>query len=200
MDSVQALLFDMDGVLVDSFDSWWQSLNSVLTSQGEEKISRKEFRDIYWGHDLRDILREMNIDMTIGPFCNTVYTGYTQAISLIPGTKETLQSLSSYKKGIITNTPEDCTREILKEFDIDQYFISVATADEVEQGKPDPALVYKGCAKLHMVPEDVLVVGDTQLDIQAGRAAGCITVGIGVEGDFTITDITELIDIVESLQ
>jgi HAD superfamily hydrolase (TIGR01549 family) len=192
MVSVQGILFDMDGVLVDSFDSWWQALNSVVTSQGEDKVSRKTFREKYWGRDLRDILREMDISMTIGPFCNTVYTGYTSNITLIPGTRETLQELMHYKKGIITNTPEDCTQAILKEFDIDSYFISVVTADEVTRGKPDPAIVYRGCSKLGEDPKHVMVVGDTVLDIQAGRAAGCITVGMGIEGDFSITEITEL--------
>jgi beta-phosphoglucomutase-like phosphatase (HAD superfamily) len=195
MVSVQAILFDMDGVLVDSFESWWQALNSVITSQGEEKVSREEFREKYWGHDLRDILADMGIDMTIGPFCNSIYTGYTPSITLIPGTKETLQALTQYQKGIITNTPEDCTHAILKEFDIDHFFVSVVTADEVEQGKPDPAIVYKGCSKLAVDPENVLVVGDTDFDIQAGRAAGCTTVGIGVEGDFSLTEITELTNI-----
>ncbi|MCK5636548.1 MAG: HAD family hydrolase, partial [Thermoplasmatales archaeon] len=49
----EAILFDMDGVLVDSLDSWWASLNESLTKYGQAEITRDEFINKYWGHDLQ---------------------------------------------------------------------------------------------------------------------------------------------------
>lgn len=196
---IKAVLFDMDGVLVDSFDSWFKALNSVLSSQ-DKKVSKKEFREKYWGKDLRDILQEMGIDMTIGPFCNSVYTGHTDAIRIFSDTKKTLEELSAYKKGIITNTPEACTRQILKGFEIEKYFEAIVTADEVEHGKPDPDIVFKVCEKLQVAPAEVVLVGDTILDVKAGKSAGCTVVGVDVEADYTIDKLIELVDIVEGLK
>ena len=111
-----AILFDMDGVLVDSLDAWWSSLNSSLKAFNYEPISREKFIERYWGHDLYDNLKTMNIPLEVGNFCNNVYRDSIDFVKLYPETKETLQKLDKYRKTIITNTPKDCAVRILKKF------------------------------------------------------------------------------------
>ena len=188
----RAILFDMDGVLVDSLDAWWISLNKSLEAYNYEPISREKFIEKYWGHDLYDNLKTMEIPMEIGNFCNNVYGENINLIKIYTKTKYTLEKLTSYKKSIITNTPKDCAIQILKKFDIQKHFEFVLTSDDVAMAKPDPEIVLKSCEMLDVKPSEVILVGDTDSDVKAGRAAGCIVVGINVKADYTIKDISEL--------
>ena len=69
-------------------------------------------------------------------------------IRIYPDTKSTLKQLASYKKAIITNTPTDCARQILRKFEIEQYFEAIITSDDVVKAKPDPEIVFKACERL----------------------------------------------------
>jgi len=102
-----------------------------------------------------------------------------------------------YKKAIITNTPRDCAKQILKKFDIETCFSHLITSDDVRKAKPDPEIIFKACERLDVSPETVLLVGDTENDVKAGKAAGCTVVGIDIDADYTIKKLSELTEIVE---
>lgn len=191
-----AILFDMDGVLVDSLDSWLSSLNTALRFFNYREITREEFIKKYWGHDLYDNLERMGLSYEIGSFCNSAYCDYLDEVEIYPDTRDTLEKLSRYKKGVITNTPKVCAHEILKEFDIGRYFEIVITSDEVVKGKPDPEIVLRGCEFLGVKPENVILVGDTNSDVKAGGAAGCTVIGLNVEADYTVKNLSELTELI----
>jgi len=193
----KAILFDMDGVLVDSIDSWLLSLNSALEAFNHKKISMEEFVKKYWGHDLYDNLRKMNLPLKVAPFCNNVYSNNTDKIKIFSETKPTLEKLGKYKKAIITNTPKDCAVKILKQFNIEKFFEFVMTSDDVSMGKPNPEIVLKACKRFKVEPKDVLLIGDTDNDVKAGKSAGCIVIGVNVEADYTIKNISELYSLLE---
>lgn len=192
-----AILFDMDGVLIDSLDSWWSSLNTALQAFKYDEISKEEFLRKYWGHDLFDNLKTMNIPCEVGNFCNNVYGDHVGDIKIYPDTKSTLEKLKNYKKSIITNTPKDCTLQILKKFQIEKYFNFVLTSSDVKKAKPDPEIVFISCEKLNVKPENTVLVGDTDSDVKSGRAAGCKVIGINVEADYTIQNISEINRIIQ---
>jgi len=190
--SPSAILFDMDGVLIDSLDSWWHALNEALKKFKHQEITRDEFITTYWGHDLKENLRRLNLSPEVAPFCNITYGNYIEYIRIYPDTKPTLQRLTSYKKIIITNTPMDCARQILNRFQITKYFETIITSDDVKKAKPDPEIVYKACERLGVHPSTVLLIGDTDSDVKAGKAAGCTVVGLKVNADITIQRLAEL--------
>jgi HAD superfamily hydrolase (TIGR01509 family) len=187
-----AILYDMDGVLVDSLDSWWKALNSALKRFKHQEITRDEFMKTYWGHDLKANLKRLKLNPEVAQFCNITYGNHLDYIHIYPDTKTTLQKLSPYKKAIITNTPTDCARQILKKFDIEPYFQEIITSDDVKKAKPDPEIVYKACEKLRVDPKTVILIGDTLSDVKAGQAAGCIVVGLNTPADITIQNLSEL--------
>jgi len=193
----EAILFDMDGVIVNSFDSWWNALNYSLKHFNQQEISKKDFLEKYWGHDLFDNLERMNLSLEVGKFCNKIYYKYTDKVHLYSKVKETLERLNNYKKSIITNTPRDCTLQILKNNDIEKYFNYVITSSEVSKGKPSPEIVYSACNKMDVKAENTVLIGDTDSDMKAGRAAGCVVVGVKIDGDYKIQSISDIIDIVE---
>jgi pyrophosphatase PpaX len=192
-----AILFDMDGVLVDSLDSWWISLNTALKKYNHKELSKEEFLSKYWGHDLYDNIKKMNLPLEVGRFCNIIYGKNINKIKIYVETKDTLKKLNSYKKAIITNTPKDCAVQILKRFNIEKYFEFVMTSDDVKMAKPNPEIVIKSCKKLRLKPENVVLVGDTDSDVKAGRDAGCKVIGINIDADYTIKNISELTKIID---
>lgn len=192
-----ALLFDMDGVLVDSLDSWWKALNDALKAYDYDEITREEFIETYWGHDLRTNLEKMGLNPKVVTFCNNVYGDHVDSIKIYPGTKKTLEYLNGFKKAIITNTPSSCADQILKKVGIKNFFDTVVTSDMVNMGKPNPEIVFKACSLLDVESDKCVLVGDTQSDVEAGRKAGCTVVGIRTKADFKINNISGLLDILE---
>jgi len=192
----KAILFDLDGVLVDSFDAWFAALNDALKLYNHKEVKREEFIDRYWGHDLFDNIKELNLTFEVGEACNNFYKNHIEKIKIFPKTKETLLKLNNYRKGLITNTPKDSTVNVLKQFDIYRYFDLVLTSNDVKRSKPDPEIIIKSCKHLKLNPEEVILVGDTKSDVGAGRAAGCKVIGIDIDADYRIKDISELTSLI----
>jgi HAD superfamily hydrolase (TIGR01509 family) len=187
-----AILFDMDGVLVDSLDAWWKALNNALQRFKHEEITRDEFIQTYWGHDLKANLKRLHLNPEVAQFCNITYGNHLDYITIYPDTKNALKSLGTYKKAIITNTPSDCTRQILQKFGIEQYFEAIITSDDVVRSKPDPEIVFKACERLGVDVTTVLLIGDTESDVKAGKAAGCTVIGLNIPADITIQRLSDL--------
>ena len=187
-----ALLFDMDGVLIDSLDSWWHALNDALKMCKHQEITRDEFIRTYWGRDLRWNLKQLHLNPEVATFCTVTYGDHLNDIHIYPDTKDTLEKLTSYKKAVITNTPTDCARQILEKFNISDFFESIVTSDDVKKAKPDPEIVFKACEKLAVEPKTVVLIGDTDSDVKAGKAAGCTVIGLRINADITIQRLAEL--------
>jgi HAD superfamily hydrolase (TIGR01509 family) len=191
-----AILFDMDGVLVNSLDSWWISLNDALKTFNYEEVNKNEFIKKYWGNDFYDNIKTMGLNQEVGIFCKNNYGKHVDLVKIYPETEDTLQKLIKYRKGIITNTPKECTYKILNKFNIEHYFNTVVTTDDVIRGKPDPEIILRACNIMKVDPKTTILVGDTENDMKAGRAAGCIIIGINIEADFKIQNLSELTNII----
>ncbi len=187
-----AILFDMDGVLVDSLDAWWNALNNALKRFKHQEITREEFIRTYWGHDLKANLKRLHLNPDVAQFCNITYGNHLDFVKIYPDTQSTLNALTSYKKAVITNTPTDCARQILEKFHIQQYFDTIVTSDDVIRSKPDPEIVFKACERLGVDVKTVLLIGDTESDVKAGRAAGCTVVGLSIPADITVQRLAEI--------
>lgn len=200
MRSPDALLFDMDGVLIDSFHAWLRALNAALRRFDHEPLSEETFRDAYWGHDLYENLRRLDIDDEVGTFCLAVFDDYVDAIELFPATRDVLQQLEGYPMALVTNTPRGCVDSILTYFDLDGFFDVIVTADDVEHGKPDPEMLLQACTQLTVAPADTVFVGDTESDVKAGQAAGCTVIGVQVDADEIIEGIGGLPPLLKAKQ
>lgn len=184
-------LFDMDGVLVDSKEAWYRSFQEI------GNISREEFEDRFWGRDLQENMDELGADRKT--FCDSVLVRYVEDVDPFPEAREVLSSLKG-KKALITNTTSHCTAHILQSNKLDGYFDAIITSDEVENGKPDPALIYRAMEALDASPADTVVIGDSVQDMVAGGKAGCLTIGVGVQGDYTVSNIKEILEIAQKLE
>jgi len=191
-----AILFDLDGVLVDSFDAWLASLNDSFTILKRKEISREEFLEIYWGYDLYSNIKRMNLPENVGELCNKKYEEHIEKVKIIPNAKQVLEKLKDYKKAIITNTPRSSAIKVLKKFYIYKEFDFVLTSDDVRIAKPDPEIVLKSCRKLKIDPRKALLIGDTESDVNAGKAAGCKVIGINIDADYKVENISEIVKLI----
>lgn len=195
--SPKALLFDLDGVLINSVDSWWHSLNEAFQHYGHLPLTKQAFIQQYWGHDLKDILPNQNMDLGIATFCSTIYHNYLHTITIYKDTIPTLQQLTTIPKAIITNTPSTCTHPILDHFNLTSYFHTIVCSDDVTKAKPDPALIIEACHRLQLHPKETVMIGDTKSDIQAAKAAGCPIIGKNIQGNSTITTLSEILSLIK---
>ncbi|MDH4322086.1 MAG: HAD family hydrolase [Desulfobulbaceae bacterium] len=188
-----AILFDMDGVLVNTFAAWYESFVDLFAKVYGQPLPLEVFRQRFWGRDLRDIFSELGLDLSITDFCGGYFAKHTDKMDIFADTRATLAALSPYRKAVITNTPAACAKLILRDLGIRKYFDQIITGDDVAVGKPDPAIVLRGCKLLGCSPAQAVVVGDHRVDIEAGRQAGCKVIGVGIDGDYRIENLSELL-------
>lgn len=194
---IEAILFDLDGVLIDSFESWYQAFAKMLKAYGKDEMSRETFRETYWGPGLSHNLATLQLDETAADYCTREQIKLIGLIALFPAAKEVLRRTKEdykLKVGLVTNTPRANVNKIFEHFQLTNHFDAILTGDDVTLGKPDAEIVLKACERLMVQPEHAVLVGDTKTDYQAGKAAGCFVVGVGANsaGDVRIEELEEL--------
>lgn len=196
----RAVLFDMDGVLIDSASLWQKSFKNTIKKFGSGNLTKKDFMKKYWGKSVDDAIfslsgefrnQKLNEDAAI--FCKKQFSELSKKSRLFPGTKQTLAIVKKkFKTGLVTNTPRHDVFQILKRLGIEKYFDVVISIDDVKKGKPDPEPVKKACKVLRTVPKKSIFIGDTNSDLEAGRGAGCKVIGFRIDADERIEKISEL--------
>lgn len=201
---IEAVLFDLDGVIINSFESWYQAFNAMLKTYRREEMSREEFNAKCWGPDLKHNLNALNLDEEAGKYCINEQLNLIELIELFPGAKEVLSRIREdykLKVGLVTNTPKKNVHGILEHFHLFNHFDVIVTGDDVKKGKPDAEMVIEACEKLKVKPENVILVGDTESDFMAGKSAGCSVIGVGAKsaGDSHIENLYELLSVLDGL-
>jgi pyrophosphatase PpaX len=199
---IDAILFDLDGVLINSFESWYQAFTVMLRAYGKEEMSREEFTEKCWGPDLKHNLDALNLDDEAGKYCINEQLNLIELIELFPGVREVLHRIKGeykLKVGLVTNTPKKNVYRILEHFHLSNYFDVILTGNDVRRGKPDAEIVITACERLNVKPEHTILVGDTEIDFQAGKAAGCLVIGVGAKstGDVHIEKLDELFSVLD---
>jgi HAD superfamily hydrolase (TIGR01549 family) len=177
--SPKAILFDMDGVLIDSQDAWWKAVNDALSYSHHQTITKQDFIDNLWGNDFEQSLSYLGVNKNVFLVCDTWPKVYLNHVRLMDDAVSTLTSLHhSFKLAVITNTERFITKQVLSEFQLSSFFKEVICADDVKKGKPAPDMIYKACDLLHTKISDVVVIGDTKNDYFACQQAGCHMIGM----------------------
>jgi len=192
-----AILFDMDGVLVDTESLWFTAFNASLKQYNYPLVTKQQFSELFWGKDLSDSIESINVSKDVLPACNEYYLKHLHKVRLFPTALTVLSELNTYKKAIITNTPKTITMQIVETLHLTHYFDTIVTVDDVAKGKPAPDVVYEACKQLSVIPSDTVLIGDTINDVTAGKTAGCTVIGLNVKADFTIQSLHELSSILK---
>jgi HAD superfamily hydrolase (TIGR01509 family) len=173
-----ALLFDLDGTLVDTLDSIVHSMNAAGRELGVvPPFSADELRPMI-GTPVQRQLRELR--RIEGPladhFTDRYYSYFTRrvdgGIPLYPGVRETFPALSGRPITTMSTRRRTEAEHMLRVTGLVSYFRTVVGGDQVSRPKPAPDLPRLGARSLGLPPNRCVVIGDSPVDIAAGRAAG----------------------------
>jgi len=205
---LRAVLFDLDGTLLDTFEFIYGAFEHAFGLYGIESFDRDQIAG-YMGGPLEQVYTEM------APGCDaialteahrTFQSENIRLVSLFPHTVEVLDELKmrNLKIAAITTRSLRTSVKSLEATGISHYFDLILSAEDVTKHKPDPEPILKALEFLQVKPEETIMVGDTTADILAGKNAGIKTVaalyGFGGERllelspDFAIRELIELIN------
>ncbi len=182
----RAVLFDLDGVLVDTFDAWVAVLDECRARRGLPPLGPGPVRAT-WGQGILADCESFFPGEDPGLLAREYDRGFERhldRVRLREGTREVLAALegAGIPAAVVTNSPRALTERILRGLGVAGRFAALACGDEVERGKPDPAVVHLALARLGTGPEGAVLVGDTDLDVAAGHGARIPVVGFGIHG------------------
>lgn len=185
INNVEAVLFDLDGTLVDTAPDLACALNAVLQQQQLEALPYSVIRPIV--SNGADALIKFGFgselpDEQYQTIKSNFIRYYQQNIAaqsiLFTGLEQALQHLEKAEIpwGIVTNKPEYLTRPLLKKMDLYQRAGCIVCGDQVNNPKPHPEPIYLACQQMGVLPSNAVYIGDAERDIRSGRLAGLKTI------------------------
>jgi len=179
-----ALLFDLDGTLMDTLEAIVVAMNSASDEMGVSPHFRDaELRPMI-GMPVQRQLEELR--GVTGPladaFTDAYYTHFARAVDrglrLYPGVAETLTSLAGRAVTTMSTRRRSQAERMLRVVGLRSFFREVVGGDQVARPKPNPDLPLLGARALGVPPNLCVAIGDSSVDILAGRAAGMKSVAV----------------------
>jgi phosphoglycolate phosphatase-like HAD superfamily hydrolase len=183
---IKALCFDVDGTLSDTDDLYAQKISGILPRFLFPNPEHAARRIIMWiespGNALLGFADTIGIDDEMVAFIDWLYRHRTNPLKkfmLVPGVDRMLTSLKGrYPMAIVSARDEKSTMRFLNQFDLVKYFDIVVTGLSAPYTKPYPHPILFAAQNMGVKPEECLMIGDTTVDMRAGKSAGAQTVGV----------------------
>jgi 2-phosphoglycolate phosphatase len=180
---VLAVLFDIDGTLLDTLGSIVAAMNDAIRDTGIRPFGLQELRPLIGTsvpHQL-EVLRGRT-GPSADAFTDRYYDAFMrrmeESIVLYPGVAETFPVLRGVRIGTASTRRAREARRMLELAGLLPAFDSVVGGDQVSRPKPNPDLPLHGARSLGVSPDACALVGDSPVDVRAGKAAGMRTVAV----------------------
>lgn len=200
---IKAVLFDLDGVLVDMPDAHYEALNQALTLFGT-KINQDEHLNFFNGLPTRQKLLELEkqerLPLGLSQFINTIKQKYTKElipkycppdyakIMLLKVLKE-----KNLKLACCSNSVRETLDIMLCAAGLSDFFDFVIGNNEVQKPKPDPEMYLTSFAKLNLQPAECLIIEDAPHGIAAAEASGAQVIKVRGVQDVTLSLVQDFI-------
>ncbi len=178
------IIYDLDGTLVDTRQDIADAANFMLGQMGRETL----FQDVicrYVGRGLHELIKgclgvedPKEIERGAALYRSFYSTHLLDNSRLYPGALETIQRFQSRAQAVITNKPDPYSSHILRGLGVADYFMAIIAGDSGYPKKPDPAAVVAVMERAGVSAGQALLVGDSPIDVETGRRANVLTVGI----------------------
>ena len=182
--NTQAIIWDLDGTLVESAPDLATALNTLLNEQGQYGHPVDAVRPMIGGGVALLIergfkaagvtLNERRRDALVPRFMDIYRECCTQNTTLVPHARESLLNFynAGLLQGLCTNKPLEMTEHILHALDIIGFFGSIVAGDSTPEKKPHPLPLLTCLEQLEVHPEQAIMIGDSGADVGAARNAG----------------------------
>ncbi|MGZ5061059.1 MAG: phosphoglycolate phosphatase [Usitatibacter sp.] len=180
---IRAVILDLDGTLVDSAGEIGVALNETLAELGVRPMSLEAVKALI-GRGVRSLVERAlelqgavaDIDRAVKRF--EAHYGRTVAThaTLFPGVKDGLAALrdEGIELAVVTNKPRAFTDRLLRHLHIDGFFAAVVSGDDGIARKPAGDMLVHAARSMGAEPGEALMIGDSDTDVLAARAAGCL--------------------------
>ncbi len=183
---IKALCFDVDGTLSDTDDQYAQKVVDLLPRSLFRNPMQTARRLVMWveapGNALLGFADRIGIDDEMVAFIDWINRHRAHTLKkflLVPGVDEMLTRMKSlYPMAVVSARDEKSTLRFLNQFDLCKYFDVIVTGLSAPRTKPYPDPILLAAQKLGVHPAQCLMIGDTTVDIRAGKAAGAQTIGV----------------------
>lgn len=181
---MKLIIFDLDGTLIDSKKDIAQAANHTLELLGSPVLEEEIIYE-FVGEGVKRLLEKCLgrkdhdlLERAWQIFCEYYRHHLLDNTVLFPGVKEILDYLWFLDKIIISNKPDQFCSPVLNGLGILPYFRMILGGESLPHRKPDPAPVYLVIEKFALRPKQVMIVGDSGIDIECGKRAGIYTCGV----------------------
>lgn len=183
---IKALCFDVDGTLSDTDDMYARKVTPFLPRAIFSDPDQAARRMVMWvespGNALLGYADKVGLDDEMGvviDWFSRAQPNTTRKFLLIPGVDEMLTALKDrYPLSIVSARHEKSTLRFLEQYDLTRYFDAIITGLSAPRTKPFPDPIFMAAQKMGVQAGECLMVGDTTVDIRAGKSAGAQTVGV----------------------
>jgi len=186
---LKAVIFDMDGVIIDSEPTHMKLENATYKKLGIEVTGDEHYSFVgSTSHYMWEALKnKYKLNQTLEElieYDRSIYFEYLNSdeceITLIAGVKGLIEELyeNGIKLAIASSSPLNVIEAIAKKFQIEEYFEVFVTGDDVKRSKPEPDIFLFASEKLGVSPENCVVIEDSHNGVRAAKKAGMKCVGI----------------------
>jgi len=183
--AVRALIFDLDGTLIDSQRDLILSVNAMLHEMGREQLSEGTISG-YIGHGARQLVgqalgnnsTEAERERALKFFLAHYEEHKLDSTCAYPGVPEALADLAQYPMAILTNKPVRVSMGILEGLGLAKYFRAVYGGNSFETKKPDPLGAHTILREFAAAPAEAILIGDSEVDVQTARNAGTLAAAV----------------------
>jgi phosphoglycolate phosphatase len=191
LSSVRALIFDLDGTLIDSKQDLIHSVNAMLRELGRGELPAETISG-YIGHGAPQLVAramgngstEEQRQQALQFFLSYYEEHKMDTTCAYPGVPETLEKLATMPMAVLTNKPVRISVRILEAMGLSKYFQAIYGGNSFQTKKPDPLGATTILRELSAEPQEALLVGDSEVDVQTARNAGtfaaAVNYGFGV--------------------
>jgi len=182
---VKGVLLDLDGTVVDSREAYFEAARTAFAAVGQRVVDIKTMIEIpkrlEQDMPIDDLLRGIDVKRFREIYLRAYYQATAARTKPFPGIAETLGKLSKKAKLALTTRRSVSSKEVIAElarFDLARYFQNVVTSMDTKNPKPSPEALIKCSKQLDVKISDCIVVGDSIVDVRAGKNAGARTVAV----------------------
>lgn len=187
---VRAIVFDLDGTLIDSKDDLILSVNATLAELGRSALPNEQIAG-YIGQGAPLLIRRALGDIATDEECRrglefflAFYESHKMDhTTLYPGVREGLEQLAEFPLAVLTNKPARITLRIMQELKLEDLFQAIYGGNSFSTKKPDPLGMNTILSELGVAAKAAVLIGDSEVDVQtarnAGALAGTVTYGFG---------------------